>query len=286
MTTNGFYPRCHPTDPMRQPAWRWSLAAMLVERYGHPAPGWGAHVSEPVLEYLIALRGGAAEDQLAREYRLITQALTIWNAGGWDRAILECRFLSGASTGSIARATGMDRDLVQLYGKVFFHVRPRLGHSAFVRHIAIGPQMYCDPRDLATTFRLFSYALGRHVLNAMLWTYRDTIRPTIILDRSLTRPIDPDTELAVRLAVEERMTPGADCRYSRIAIRLVAAGVEVVPFHCEITASELSRLVLPADAVDEGQLLEGVPTIGMADWGSQDAPESLGAANHEEISVA
>ena len=205
------WPLIMPHGPQRAPALRWILAEMVVA--GEDLP-W-KHIAYSVMHddgvrnAMKLLRHWREEPRREVEGDLadIETAHRIWaGANRWDRAVLEARLLTGASTAEVATQAQLPATIVDTYSTLFFDVGDRIRDTLYIRNLVIGPMGQSDPADnLMAVIRAVAYYEGPSVLDDVLAAYADEIRTEHVHDLALDCTLDPLVARSVRADVESYM---------------------------------------------------------------------------------
>jgi hypothetical protein len=180
---------------LRPPDWRWRLARRLVDHPDDPdalaqADRWVTQAVPLARE----LRRGPAP-AVPRADAVGTAHDVYAGQDQLGRSVLEAHLLAGEPLDRVAASCGLRRDVVAVYGQIFFHARDALGGSSYVVHRVLGPQL--------------SHGLTEDDVGALLMVAAlDGAGPRIdLVARYLRRPATADEDIDVG-------DPDAVCDYA------------------------------------------------------------------------
>jgi hypothetical protein len=255
--------RVTPGNPLRPPSWRWELArayaAAGAEEFD---PGLDPWVRRALAFQQAAARSEAADPDAAAADVDVAAACRLRDAAdARPRWVVEARLLARQDDGAVAARCGLTPGAVAAYEALFFAVRDRLDQNTYIRHLAIGPQLYAPTadQDLGVVLKLFGYQGGPHVVDALVGALFGKAAPGY----------SPRTADLARLAVGTFFLP-TDGPAARLTLRLYLHVLEV-------EAGAAARAAAPAFAAVVGGarvLTDGPPQCAAPDA----TPEAVEAA--------
>jgi hypothetical protein len=194
----------------RTPDWRWRRAEWHL-RYGH---NYSARRDDEAtgraLGYQRAIarcRNGVPSAGVVRRYPAVTSAHNLRVNGGTTTTALEARLLSGQTTETVSRLSGVPAETILEYEALFFDCRGHLNASDWIVYHALAPvRIGGISAQAEAALKSFAFFGGPHVLEAVL--------PYLIGGHDLFEPPLDLTTLAgrseqiVRLAVAAQLLPG------------------------------------------------------------------------------
>jgi hypothetical protein len=169
---------CSRDNPFRQPDWRWQRALGIVEgtqpnqtrRYDGPV---GFKWIKKAVDFRTAMRAATTDVQRREVANRFPDVF--WAHYAWDnnnnpvKHQLEAYILAREENWSIGFKCGMAPEQIEAYECIFFNVREKLNHLAYILHSVIGPalQRSLSEREYSSIWKLYAYYYGPHVLEAL-----------------------------------------------------------------------------------------------------------------------
>jgi hypothetical protein len=163
-------------NPFRPADWRWQRALAIADGRG---PRTTKRIDTPVgfmwirraSRFLAAQRRAAstaAEMELMTECPDIFWANRIWHDPGPRRHSLEAHILARETDFEIGFRCGLPPATVDAYEALYFNVREKIQHPAYIYHAIFGdgPRRALTDNDPAL-LKMYGYILGPHVLSAV-----------------------------------------------------------------------------------------------------------------------
>jgi hypothetical protein len=264
--------RVAPGNPLRPPCWRWELARAYTAT---GAEDGGPGLDDAWVRRALAFQRRAAGDPCEIDRDVVAARALGAAADPRKRWEVESRVLAGQDDAAVAARCGLTSGVVAAYEALFFAVRGRLEQTAYIRHLAIEPQLYAAPedQDLGVVLRLFGYQGGPHVVDAMVGA----------LFGGATPGCSPRTAELVRAAVHAFFLP-TEGRDARLTLRLYGRLLEA-------EAGATARAAVPAFAavVEAARAAPVGPpdcpapdaTVGVTDAAADPAPAPTEPAGND-----
>lgn len=205
-----------PNNPWRTPCWRWLLARYRAV-HGLGAPSWReGRWARLAFQMNQALLRDNSEDALCRLVAWnpgMVFAYELWsNTGSMAKDIVEAFILGGATSEQIAHRLCIQIEALDAYAALFYDVREKLKHRAYVAAELIGSE-WSGPLSrvtFATVLKAFGYNMGPHVVDAMLGVYHRNVAPIQPGEIGAFLPVVTGLELTVKAAVAVKLIPVND----------------------------------------------------------------------------
>ncbi len=149
-------------------------------------------------------------------YRLVdwnlamVAAYQLWsNSGSMAKAIVEAFILAGATSDEISRRLCLQVEVIDAYAALFYDVREKLVHRAYVTTELIGPELSgpLSRVTFAAVLKAFGYNMGPHVVDALLGIYHNSVAPVQLDGIGTFLPVATGLELTVKAAVAAKLIP-------------------------------------------------------------------------------
>lgn len=154
-----------------KPFWLWDLALKVSQL--KPTPGWVRKV-DPFFRYLLkfirrlndAVFDGFDSIYLRNEFHELYEAHSIYknvsvNSVRW---LLEALLISNASFERIAELIPINKEVIEIYAKLFYDVKEALPYRVFVFNAILGPAIRnCPANDPDLAWKLFAFMGGTEV---------------------------------------------------------------------------------------------------------------------------
>jgi hypothetical protein len=223
-----------PQCPFRPPHWRWTYGRYRVERgMGVPPPSEGAWVrlAYYMNEVLLKLRSTEPPLQLTDWRADVVYAYQLWkNTHSLSRDAVEAFILARESSLGIARRFCIQVAAVEAYEALFFDVRDRLRHRAYVTGMLLGPELNgpLSETRFPAVLKAFGYNRGPLMVDALLGIYRSQIEPLEPVQLGTFLPASEliGLELRAKAAVAAMMLPIND-KTAPILLKLSARILEM-----------------------------------------------------------
>jgi hypothetical protein len=202
-----------PDNPCRPPCWRWHYARYRAENgLGIPPRDEGPWVRRAFRFHQVLLkydRPDAVDRLLAWRPELVF-AYELWcNTNSLARDVVEACILSGQTSAQIARKLCFHWEGLDAYAELFYDVREKLRHRAYVSAVLIGPAL-SGPLSRVTfpaVLKAFGYHMGPHVVDALLGVYNASVAPLEPEGIHLALGAMRDLDLIVKAAVAIKLLP-------------------------------------------------------------------------------
>ena len=169
---------CSRDNPYRSPQWRWQRALGIVDgaqpnptrRFDGPI---GFKWIKKAVSFRRAIRAAVNDDlkrRVANRFPELFWAHYAWENGNNPvKHQLEAYLLAREENWTIGFKCGLAPEQVEAYECVFFNVREKLDHPAYILHSVIGPalQQSFSDRDYNVLWKLYAYYYGPHVLESL-----------------------------------------------------------------------------------------------------------------------
>ena len=170
---------CSRDNPFRPPDWRWRRAVGIVDgtqpraSRRHDGPAGFKWIKRAVAFKQALARASTDLDKrrVALDYQDIFWAHWAWHdPNNATRHQLEAYILAREADWVIGFKCGMTVAQVKAYANVFFDVRDKLDHVAYVINTIIGPSIHRGffGRDYSELWKLYGYFFGTHALEAVV----------------------------------------------------------------------------------------------------------------------
>lgn len=164
------------TNPFRSPDWRWQRATEIVSgastspSRSEDSPAGYAWITQAV-RFQRALVDAMEDIQLvrlAKKFPDLYWAYWLHKYGAaHQRDSIEALILSRCTDFEIGFRHGTAPKVVEAYEAVFYNVRDRLQHPAYILHHAMARELYHGQATWGTLVKLYGYFLGPHVAQAV-----------------------------------------------------------------------------------------------------------------------
>ncbi len=156
--------------PPERPDWRWQAIISGQEEKAFPAspsPAEGAQVNQ-IRVFVEALGVGDTETALFFEH--LWWAHSTYEAGGFNRTMLEAALLTEASEEDLADYFGIPRRALVAYEHLFFNVRPYLANEAWIEEKVLRPSKSGSIGELYKSYHLrkLAYSYGWRAFRSYL----------------------------------------------------------------------------------------------------------------------
>lgn len=168
---------CSRDNPFRPPEWRWQRALAIVDgtqpnptrRYDGPV---GFKWIKKAVAFRRAIRAADTDElkrRVANRYPDLFWAHYAWENNNPIKHQLEAYFLAREENWTIGFKCGLAPEQVDAYECVFFNVREKLDHPAYILHSVVGPALHrsFSDRDYSAIWKLYAYFYGPYVLEAL-----------------------------------------------------------------------------------------------------------------------
>lgn len=169
---------CSRDNPYRPPDWRWQRALGIVdETQPNPTRRYDGPVGFKWIRRAVTFRRAmraSPTDELKRRVANRFPDL-FWAHYAWEEDTnptkhqLEAYLLARAENWTIGFKCGMVPSQVEAYACLFYDVREKLDHPAYILHSVIGPalQKSLSDREFSALWKVYAYYYGPHVLDAL-----------------------------------------------------------------------------------------------------------------------
>ena len=248
-------------NPMRPPDWRWQLARLACE---DPQAIPNCFIDRDSWVQVAVQYLNGSDRARSHDVEIATRI----HESRWDRTVLESYLLTGIGDEDVAGKTGLSPDVVRAYEALFYDIRERRTATGYVNHFLIRSWATHKSQEerMESSVKAFAYSGGPYVLEAVLVTHTDELRPMIVALPTMTSPMSRDLLFAVRLAVEiwmAGMTPRKLEYWIRMWHEIQKRKYNRAKTVDEIVVSTLGTVVPPD--VDLVRILEHCETIQVRD---------------------
>jgi hypothetical protein len=247
----------HPADPVVPPDWRWRRATTL--RCASDIDGEDAAVREAILylrDMAPARRDGGPRHS-ARRSAWIEQAQHLYESDAPARWVVEARMLARQAHEEIADLCGLEPEVIDYYGQLFFDVAARLDAWAYITLVVIGQVEPGCMRAAEKLLKQYAFHNGPLVIDDLVHvlTRPKTLDEILNMVKS---ELDAERlrEVLVRLAVASQLLAPTRSNLAKIErIRTLATEARSVEDNAAtVTGAE------PTDVATLPELPRSVPT--------------------------
>jgi hypothetical protein len=187
----------HPDNPLRDVAWRFQLASVLV-RDEVPVRRWRRYDTW-VRAAAYSLRARDVPRNLRHDVAAVSSAHRVWSDSSMRlRHEFEIRILAGQANDEIASRCGLGRRVVEAYERLFFAVTERLDQIDYIACV-IDPtaSVWVGAAPVEVVLKKLAYGYGPVVADALVG----------YLDGQAPAGTDPDLDRGLRRLIAVLMLP-------------------------------------------------------------------------------
>lgn len=164
-----------PENPWRPVDWRWQRALRLQQKEFRRNNRFDDLDILNAVKFVDASRYSDGDRSrstiLALRHPDMYWAVDMFNnADAAWRYEVEARILANESIAEISSRMNMRPGAMEVYERLFYDVRPRLKHSSYILHIAIGPALHKGLResDYHLIWKYYAFTYGPRMLDAVI----------------------------------------------------------------------------------------------------------------------